>query len=78
MVAPQWLRRLHCTGEGYNMIAHGHEFECKFEHEPAEPATAIDQGWPAIYTLISAKYKGIEVIGILDPAIVQALEERAE
>jgi hypothetical protein len=59
------------------LTAHGHEFDCKFDYEPAEPATWDDQGWPAIYTLISAKYKGIEVLGILDPAIVQALEEKA-
>jgi hypothetical protein len=60
------------------LTAHGHEFDCEFEHEPAEPPTWDEPGWPAIYTLISAKYKGIEVIGILDPAIVQQLEERAE
>ena len=56
------------------MTAHGHEFECEFEHEAAEVGTWDEPGWPAMYTLISAKYKGLEVLPILDPAIVQALE----
>jgi len=59
------------------LTAHGHEFDCKFDYEPAEPASWDEQGWAAIYTLISAKYKGVEVLGILDPAIVQAMEEKA-
>ena len=58
------------------MIAHGYEFNCKFEHELAEPKTWDEPGWPAMYTLISAKYEGIEVLPILDPAIVQSLEEQ--
>ena len=58
------------------MIAHGHEFTCKFDYEPAEPAWGDDPAWPATYNLISAIYEGIEVIGILDPAIVHTLEEQ--
>tara|TARA_R110000822_G_scaffold292210_1_gene414195 strand:- start:266 stop:457 length:192 start_codon:yes stop_codon:yes gene_type:complete len=58
------------------MIAHGHNFECKFNYEPAEPKTFDEPGWPAMYTLISAVYEGIEVLPILDPAIVHNLEEQ--
>ena len=58
------------------MIAHGHEFTCKFDYEPAEPKTFDEPGWPAMYTLTSAIYEGIEVLPILDPAIVQSLEEQ--
>jgi hypothetical protein len=60
----------------YPMIAHGHEFDCKFDYEPAEPAWGDDPAWPATYTLISALYEGIEVLPILDPAIVHTLEEQ--
>ena len=58
------------------MIAHGHNFTCKFDYEPTEPKTFDEPGWPAMYTLISATYEGIEVLPILDPAIVQSLEEQ--
>lgn len=55
----------------------GFDFECKFEHEPAEPRTWDEPGYPAINTLVSAVYQGVEVLGMLDPAIVQELEANA-
>ena len=58
------------------MIAHGHNFECKFDYEPAEKPAWDEPGWTAMYTLISCVYEGIEVLPILDPAIVQSLEEQ--
>lgn len=51
--------------------------DCTFEHEPAEPATTDDPGWPAIYTLVSAKLAGVDIHQVLDPAIVMELERRA-
>lgn len=51
--------------------------DCEFEHEPAEPQTIDEPGWPAICTLVSAELAGVDIVQILDPAIVQELERRA-
>lgn len=60
-----------------HITARGHEFECQFEVELGEPATCMEPGWPDIYTLTRASVQGVDVTGIIDPAIVQELEERA-
>ena len=57
--------------------ARGHDLECEFEFEPGEPATFDDPGWPGIYTLTRAWLHGVDVTAIIDPALVQQLEERA-
>jgi hypothetical protein len=36
-----------------------------------------EPGWPDIYTLTGAWLDGVNVTAIIDPAIVQELEERA-
>jgi hypothetical protein len=36
-----------------------------------------DQGWPDMYTLVGAWLNEINIVDVLDPAIVQELEERA-
>ena len=53
------------------------EFACAFEHEPGEPATCLEPGWPDIYTLTRVHLDGVDVTDLLSPAIVQQLEERA-
>ena len=60
-----------------NMTIHGRELECDFEIEPAEPATETDPGWPAIYTLISAKLGGVDIVEILALDVIDELERRA-
>ena len=55
----------------------GVTLECEFEFEPGEPQTWDDPGWPDIYTLTGAWLNGVDVTDILDPALIQQLEERA-
>lgn len=55
----------------------GHELECEFEFEEGEPMTLTDPGYPDIYTLMSAKFNGVDITELLDPAIVHELEGKA-
>lgn len=57
--------------------ARGLTLDCKFELEPGEPATWDEPGWPDIYTLTGAWVDGVNVMAIIDPALVHQLEERA-
>ena len=57
--------------------ARGLTLECEFELEPGEAATWDEPGWPDIYTLTGAWVDGVNVMAIIDPALVQQLEERA-
>jgi len=59
------------------MTIRGLTLDCEFDIEPAEPATQDGPGWPAIYTLISAKLGGVDIVQVLDQAIIQELERRA-
>jgi len=58
-------------------IARGLTLDCEFEMEPGEPATWDEPGWPDIYTLTGAWVQGVDVMPIIDPALVHQLEERA-
>jgi len=55
----------------------GLTLDCEFELEPGEPATWDEPGWPDIYTLTGAWVDGVNVMAIIDPALVHQLEERA-
>ena len=57
--------------------ARGLTLDCVFELESGEPATWDEPGWPDIYTLTGAWVDGVNVMAIIDPALVQQLEERA-
>tara|TARA_R110000868_G_scaffold255260_2_gene511865 strand:- start:2030 stop:2218 length:189 start_codon:yes stop_codon:yes gene_type:complete len=59
------------------MNIRGIELECEFEHEKGEPATPDHPGYPDIYTLTSAMLGGVDILQVLDPAIVMELERRA-
>jgi hypothetical protein len=55
----------------------GLTLDCEFEHEPAEPAAFDDPGWPAIYTLTSAKLGGVDIAPVMSLLVIQELERRA-
>jgi hypothetical protein len=55
----------------------GVTLECEFEFEAGEPQTWDDPGWPDIYTLTGAWLHGVDISELLDPALIQQLEERA-
>jgi len=57
--------------------ARGLTLDCVFELEPGEPDTIDAPGWPDIYTLTGAWVQGVDVMPIIDPALVHQLEERA-
>jgi hypothetical protein len=59
------------------MTIHDIELDCDFYFEKGEPATQTDPGWPDIYTLLSAELGGVDIVQILDQAIIQELERRA-
>jgi hypothetical protein len=63
--------------KGVPYTVRGLTLECEFEFEAGEPQTLDDPGWPDIYTLTGAWLDGVNVTAIIDPAIVQELEERA-
>jgi hypothetical protein len=63
--------------KGVPYVVRGLTLECEFEFEAGEPATWDEPGWPDIYTLTGAWLGGVNVTAIIDPAIVQELEERA-
>ena len=60
-----------------HLTIHNIDLDCEFEHEPAEPATQGEPGWPAIYTLISAKLGGVDIVEILALGVIDELERRA-
>jgi hypothetical protein len=55
----------------------GREFACQFDYEQGEPQTWDEPGWPDIFTLIRVHLDGVDVTDLLDPAIVQELEDKA-
>jgi hypothetical protein len=57
--------------------ARGLTLDCVFELEPGEPSSWDKPGWPDIYTLTGAWVDGVNVMAIIDPALVHQLEERA-
>ena len=63
--------------KGVPYTVRGLTLECEFEFEAGEPRTLDDPGWPDMYTLVGAWLNGVDIANILDPAIVQELEERA-
>jgi hypothetical protein len=63
--------------KGVPYTVRGLTLECEFEFEAGEPQTLDDPGWPDIYTLHFAWLNGVNVTAIIDPAVVQELEERA-
>jgi hypothetical protein len=63
---------------GVPYTVRGLTLECEFEFEAGEPQTLDDPGWPDIYTLTGAWLGNVDIVDVLDPAIVQELEERAQ
>jgi hypothetical protein len=57
--------------------ARGLTLDCEFEFEAGEPSNIDEPGWPDIYTLTGAWVDGVNVMPIIDPALVHQLEERA-
>jgi hypothetical protein len=57
--------------------ARGLTLDCEFEFEAGEPSNIDEPGWPDIYTLTGAWVDGVNVMAIIDPALVHQLEERA-
>jgi hypothetical protein len=51
--------------------------DCEFEFDAGSPQTWDEPGCPEQYTLMSAWLNGVEIIDILDPALIEQLEERA-
>jgi hypothetical protein len=51
--------------------------DCEFEFDAGSPQTWDEPGCPEQYTLTSAWLNGVEIIEILDPALIEQLEERA-
>jgi hypothetical protein len=64
--------------KGVPYTVRGLTLECEFEFEAGEPQTLDDPGWPDIYTLTGAWLGDVDIVDVLDPAIVQELEERAK
>jgi hypothetical protein len=63
--------------KGVPYIVRGLTLECEFDFEGGEPRTWDEPGCPDQYTLTSAWLNGVDIADVLDPAIVQELEERA-
>ena len=63
--------------KGTPYTVRGLTLECEFEFEAGEPSNIDEPGYPDIYTLTGAWLNGVNVTAIIDPAIVQELEERA-
>jgi hypothetical protein len=60
----------------HTITAHEFEYECEFEHEAGQAQTWTDPGYPEIYHLVSAHYEGVQVLPMLDPAIIHELEHK--
>lgn len=58
--------------------AHGAiELDCELEYDPPQAQTETDPAWPAQAFLISAKVAGVDILPLLSPGTVQAIEEDA-
>jgi hypothetical protein len=53
------------------------EIDCELDYEPGYRETDIDPAWPAAAYLISAKVAGVDILPLLSPGTVQAIEEDA-
>lgn len=51
--------------------------DCELEYDPPQAQTDIDPPWPAAAYLISAKVGGVDILPLLSPGTVQAIEEAA-
>jgi hypothetical protein len=51
--------------------------DCELEYDPAQAQTETDPAWPAAAYLISAKVAGVDILPLLSPGTVQAIEEAA-
>lgn len=60
-----------------HITIHDIELDCDFYREKGEPATQTDPGWPDIYMLTRAELNGVDILELLDQAVVQELERRA-
>lgn len=54
---------------------HGINIACRFDYAPGEPPEVDHPGWPDAYYLTHATVGGVDVFKLLDPAVVQHLEE---
>ena len=53
------------------------ELNCELEYDPPQAQTETDPPWPAAAYLISAKVAGVDILPLLSPGTVQAIEEAA-
>lgn len=51
--------------------------DCELEYDPPQAQTETDPAWPAQAFLISAKVAGVDILPLLPPGTVQAIEEAA-
>lgn len=51
--------------------------DCELEYDPPQAQTETDPAWPAAAFLISAKVGGVDILPLLSPGTVQAIEEAA-
>jgi len=51
--------------------------DCELEYDPPQAQTETDPAWPAQAFLISAKVGGVDILPLLSPGTVQAIEEAA-
>jgi hypothetical protein len=51
--------------------------DCELEYDPPQAQTEIDPAWPAAAYLVSAKVAGVDILPLLSPDTVQAIEEAA-
>jgi hypothetical protein len=59
-----------------HLYRHGDiELDCELEYDP--PRNKTDPAWPAAAYLISAKVAGVDILPLLSPGTVQAIEEAA-
>jgi hypothetical protein len=57
---------------------HGNiELDCELEYDPAQAGNETDPAWPAAAYLISATVGGVDILPLLSPGTVQAIEEAA-
>jgi hypothetical protein len=61
-----------------HLYRHGEiEIDCELDYESGYRETDIDPAWPAAAYLISAKVAGVDILPLLSPGTVQAIEEAA-
>ena len=56
----------------------GLTLDCTLEYSPAEQGTETDPAWPAQAILMSAKVGGVDILPLLSPYDVSAIEEAAQ